>query len=107
MEMYNSVVRELLNGMINWYIGTLTDFSVSTGKMGKYYKKYLPAEIYELYAKTYSDSKYDNLWIAVFTACSLFNLAALSVSKYFSYTYRQYEEDNIIDYLNKVKDNRL
>ena len=107
MEMYNLVVRELLNGMINWYIGTLTDFSVEVGKMGRYYKKYLPSEMYELYAKTYSDSEYNNFWTAIFTACSLFNSAALSVSKYFNFIYRQHEEDNIIDYLNKVKNNSL
>ena len=107
MEMYHLVVRKLLNGMIDWYIGTLTDFSVSTGKMGKYYKKFLPSEIYALYAKTYSDSEYDNFWTAIFTTCSLFHSVALSVSKYSNFTYRQYEEDSIIEYLNKVKNNDL
>jgi aminoglycoside 6-adenylyltransferase len=103
MEMYNSVVRELLNGMIDWYIGTLTGFSVSAGKMGKYYKKYLPPEMYALYAKTYSDSDYDNLWDAVFVMCRLFHSVALSVGEHFNFTYRQHEENAIIDYLNKVK----
>lgn len=84
MEMYNLIVRRLLNGMIDWYIGTLTDFSVSTGKMGKYYKKYLPAELYGLYAKTFSDSDYNNFWVSVFTACELFSTVALSVGKYFN-----------------------
>jgi aminoglycoside 6-adenylyltransferase len=107
MEMYNNVVRSLLNGMIDWYIGTMTGFSVSTGKMGKYYKKFLPPEDYALYAKTYSDGDYGIFWAAVFTACDLFNSAALSVGKYFDFTYRQYEEDGIRDYLVKVKNNRL
>lgn len=107
MEMYNLIVRRLLNGMIDWHIGTLTDFSVSTGKMGKYYKKYLSRELYELYAKTYSDSEYSNFWFAIFIACKLFSTVALSVGKYFNFDYRQYEEDSIIDYLNKVKNDRL
>lgn len=38
MVMYNNVVREELHDMVSWYIGTLTDFSVSVGKMGKYFK---------------------------------------------------------------------
>ncbi|MEA4823305.1 MAG: aminoglycoside 6-adenylyltransferase [Clostridiaceae bacterium] len=107
MEMYNLIVRRLLNGMINWYIGTLTDFSVSTGKMGKYYKKYLPPELYGLYAKTYSDSDYNNFWASVIIACKLFNKVALSVGKYFDFHYRQYEEDSIMDYISKVRSGRL
>ena len=107
MEMYNLVVRKLLNGMIDWYIGTLTNFSVSTGKMGKYYKKYLPSKLYELYAKTYSDSDYNHFWASVFTACELFSTAALSVGKYFNFYYRKYEEDNMMDYISEVRSSSL
>ena len=107
MEMFNLVVRRLLNGMIDWYIGTLTNFSVSTGKMGKYYKKYLPPELYVLYTKTYSDSDYNNLWNAILIACKLFKTVALAVSQYFGYKYRQSEEDGIMDYLNKVRNGKL
>lgn len=107
MEMYNLVVRKLLNGMIDWYIGTRTDFSVSTGKMGKYYKKYLPSELYGLYAKTYSDSDYNNFWASIFKACELFNTVALSVGEYFNFDYRQYEEDSIMDYISKISSGGL
>lgn len=107
MEMYHVVVRKLLNGMIDWHIGTLTGFCVSAGKMGKHYKKYLPPELYELYAKTYSDSDYNNVWTAVFTACELFRTVALSVGNYFGFDYRKYEEDGIIDYLSKIRSGTL
>lgn len=107
MEMYNLVARKLLNGMIDWYIGTLTDFSVSTGKMGKYYKKYLPSELYGLYEKTYSDSDYDHFWASVFIACELFGTVALSVGRYFNFNYRKYEEKSIIDYISKIRSGRL
>jgi len=93
--------------MIEWYIGTLNDFAVSAGKMGKYYKKYLPAEIYSRYAATYSDGDYENLWKSVFAMCGLFHTVAISVGGYFDFTYRQHEEDGIIDYLNKVKNSML
>lgn len=38
MWMYNVVVRDMLHKMIDWYIGVNTDFSVSVGLSGKYYK---------------------------------------------------------------------
>ena len=81
MDMYHVVVRKQLHKMLDWYIGTLTEFAVSTGKMGRYYKKYLPAESYELYRKTYADNNYDNIWSAVFHMCHLFHHSASAVSE--------------------------
>ena len=52
MWMYNVVVRNMLVKMIEWYIGINTDFSLSAGKMGKYFKKYLSKELYEMYSMT-------------------------------------------------------
>lgn len=107
MEMLNNYVRNGLNIMTDWYIGAENDFKVSAGKMGKYYKKYLPEELYKMYAATYSDSDYDNIWRAVFTACALFRRLAEAVAEKFGYTYNISEDENIIDYMKKVKNNLL
>jgi len=103
MEMYNLIVRTLMNKMVDWYIGVKTDFSVSTGKMGKFYKKYLPPELYDLYAKTYSDSDYNNMWTAVFTACEMFRITALEVGYHFDFIYNEHWDKSITDYLYKVR----
>ena len=50
MGMLNHYVRDMLNEMVQWHIGIKTHFSVSTGKMGKYFKKYLSSELYGQYA---------------------------------------------------------
>jgi len=97
----------MLNQIIEWYIGIKNDFSVSSGKMGKYFKKYLPSMIYEQYMKTYSDSDYNNLWTAVFTACDLFRNIALQIADYFGYIYNKQEDESMMMYLNKVKNNEL
>ncbi|PKM63275.1 MAG: aminoglycoside adenylyltransferase [Firmicutes bacterium HGW-Firmicutes-21] len=103
MEMFNHYIRDMLNQMVDWYIGIKTNFSVSSGKMGKYYKRHLSSHLYDMYAKTYSDSDYDNLWAAVFTACELFRVIATSVAEHFSFTYNKDEEIGIMKYLNWVK----
>lgn len=105
MWMYNVVVRDMLVRMIEWYIGINTDFSVSAGKLGKYFKKYLPSELYEMYSKTYSDSDYNNFWAAIFKACDLFRIVALNISEHFGYNYNQSEDTNMTEYLIKVKSN--
>lgn len=103
MWMFNVVVRDMLIKMLEWHIGINTNFSVSAGKKGKYFKNYLPDEFYKMYSKTYSDSNYNNLWESVFKACELFRNIALIVSKHFGYTYNKSEDINMMEYLRKCK----
>lgn len=105
MWMFNVPVRNMLVKMIEWYIGINTNFSVSAGKLGKFFKKYLPNEFYEMYSKTYCDSDYNNFWTAVFKACELFRTIAKIVSENFGYTYNQNEDINMTGYLTKIKNN--
>jgi aminoglycoside 6-adenylyltransferase len=105
MEMYNCVVRSDLKDMICWYIGINTGFSVSAGKLGKYFKKFLPRELYAMYAKTYTDSNYENFWEAIFIACELFRNIASAVADYLGYTYNWQDDENIATYLKRVKNN--
>ena len=51
MCMYDRFLRDMLFEMINWYIGIKTDFTISVGKCGKHFKKYLEAEIWDMTSK--------------------------------------------------------
>ena len=103
MEMYEQIVRNELNSMIGWYIGTLTDFSVSAGKMGKYYKRYLPENVYQMVKETYSDGNYDHLWKSMFIAIECFELIAKDVGCYLNVAYNQKDHQNMVKYLNDFK----
>lgn len=103
MNMYLRVVHEKLESMIGWYIGAQNDYLVSVGMWGKYYKKYLPHNLYDIYVKTYSDADYDNLWNAIFSACDLFRTIAPIVGNLLGYGYSKQEEDGMMNYLLKVK----
>lgn len=103
MQMYNFYIRDMLDKMIEWHIGVSNDFSVSSGKMGKYFKKFLSAELYDMYVKTYSDGNSGNLWEAVFMMCRLFRIAALSVAAGMGFSYNEDEEKGMLDYMNKVR----
>ncbi len=106
-EMFDHYVRDMLNQMVSWYIGITHDFAVSSGKMGKYFKRYLPAELYEMYAATYSDASYDNFWKSIFAAGDLFRDLAESVAKELDFQYNKSEDENIIRYLLDVKNKRF
>jgi aminoglycoside 6-adenylyltransferase len=105
MRMYNEIVHKELDKMIEWYIGTKTGFTVTSGMWGKYFKKYLPTELYELYAKTYSG--FDALWQSVFSACELFRTAASDVGRYFGYVYNKSDDDNMTEYLMKMMNHEI
>jgi len=102
MNMLNKEVRGELHLMIEWYIGTQNGFDLSTGKDGKYFKRYLNVEIYKKYTETYSDSNYKNIWVAIFTMCDLFHTLATAVAKHFDFVYEQSEEDGMREYLNMI-----
>jgi aminoglycoside 6-adenylyltransferase len=103
MWMYNVVVRENLEKMIEWHIGIKHNFKLSVGKQGKYFRKYMSMELYQMYKTTFSDSEYKNIWLAVFKACDLFHIIASNVSEYFGFEYNENEEKSITEYLNWVK----
>lgn len=107
MYMLNCVVRPELHCMIDWYIGILHGFNLSTGKQGKFYKKYLPPGLYEKYSATYSGSDYTEMWRAVDTMCDLFHTLATAVADRFGFSYRQDEEDGIKKYLKMVKEHNF
>lgn len=107
MSMLQQYVRDMLNQMVEWYIGIQTEFGLSAGKMGKYYSKYLPAGLYQKYEATYCDSNYSNMWKAVFTACELFHTLAEAVASHFGYCYNEMEEKAMLDYLHKVREHKF
>ena len=96
-------VRNNLHEMINWYIGIQHNFSVSTGKDGKFFKKFLSSEMYVKYAATYPDSNYDNIWKAIDIMCEMFPPFAKSVAAHFGFIYHQDEEDGMREYLKLVR----
>ncbi|MCC3357226.1 aminoglycoside 6-adenylyltransferase [Bacillus sp. REN16] len=102
-QMFEVVIRERLDEMISWWIGCETDFKISVGKMGKYFKKYLPETYWKMYKKTYSDHDYDHFWNSIFITCGLFSTIAKEVADHLSFTYTGEDDHNMSEYLIHVR----
>lgn len=102
-EMFDSIIRSRLNDMVSWWIGLKNDFKVSAGKMGKYFKKYLPESYWTMYEKTYSDSNKDKVWDAMFVAGDLFRILGKEVGEHFGFNYPIKEDENMTRYLKAVR----
>ena len=101
--MQDRVLRDELHDMICWYIGMQTDFKVSAGKLGKYFKCYLSAEQYRKFTHTYTDSNYDHIWQALFAMGELFRELARAVAPSFGFVYPQRDDDEMTGYLRRVR----
>lgn len=102
-QMFESVIRVRLDEMVSWWIGSQYNFQVSTGKMGKYFKKFLPESYYEMYKETYSDSNYDHFWYSLFVTCELFRSLAKDIAEHLSFTYSIDDDKKMMKYLKHVR----
>lgn len=100
-------VRDMLMRMLEWYAGMNHDFRISTGKCGKYFKKYLPEDIYERFLKTYPTADTEAMWEAAFETLYLFGDVAREVAAKLEFTYNVAEEKGIEDYMEQVRNGEL
>ena len=103
MDHLNFWIRTELINMLSWYVGTLTDFSCSVGKCGKYLDKYLPEDIWKRFLKTYPIAEVDSISEAVFVMCELFEELGKKLSDEFGFYYNEEEAKNSFMFLKKVK----
>lgn len=90
-DMTNYHVRTELITMLNWKVGILTDWTVSTGKSSKYLYRWLPEKDWQMLLSTYFDGNIDNAWNAVFNMCELFEDAARYVAENLGFKYNEEE----------------
>ena len=101
--MLDEVVRSQLMKMLDWYIGVRTGFATNPGKMGKYYRKYLEPELWELLLETFADADFDHTWEALFRMGELFSKLAVVVADQFGFDYPQGDDRRVSAHLRHVR----
>ncbi|KRG14939.1 aminoglycoside adenylyltransferase [Virgibacillus soli] len=102
-EMMDVPVRNMLMQMLEWRIGIDTDFSVSAGKSGKYFKHYLDPETWKHFVETYPDGEYDNMWKSLFRMGDLFRTSAQKVANHFKFEYPESDDAKVTAHLQHVR----
>jgi aminoglycoside 6-adenylyltransferase len=105
-EMLENTVRKMFMKIIEWFIGTNTNFSVSFGKGGKFIKKYLTANEYNTILTTYSDFKPENIWTSLFVMTDQFSEFAVHVAEKLNIKYNFCEQENTLNYLRQKYNDR-
>lgn len=102
--MLDEIVRTQLMMLLTWYIGMQTDFQYNPGKQGKYFQKYLEADIWEKLLRTYTGADCEHNWTALFAMADLFRSIALQVAERFALEYPDEEYQRVLSYLGQIKD---
>ncbi|MDO5656685.1 MAG: AadS family aminoglycoside 6-adenylyltransferase [Flavobacteriaceae bacterium] len=102
--MSESVIRtEYLTPLIEWYIAEKHDFTITTNKHGRLFKKYLPTEIWNKIEKTFSAHEIPENWSALFAMADLVSQMGRYLAIKLNYIYPTEVEKNIRNYLLHVK----
>jgi aminoglycoside 6-adenylyltransferase len=101
--MFDVVVRDCMVKMLAWYVGINHDWCINTGKVGRWLKDYLPAEIWEEFASTYAGADYSEIWDALIRAGRLTRKVGIELADKLGYEYPLEEDRNVMEYLNKVR----
>ena len=78
-------------------------FSPVPGKLGKYLKGQLDAELWALLERTYSDSQLDNIWEELFSMDDLFRQIAKDVAHCFQFNYPEQDDIKVSNYVRHVR----
>ena len=101
--MLDHFARSQLHRMLAWHIGSKTGFSRNLGKFGKYYRRYLEPEVWNMLERTYADGTCNGLWEALFAMCDLFRVASTSIAQQFGYEYPSSDDQNVTAHLRHVR----
>ncbi|WP_248930625.1 aminoglycoside 6-adenylyltransferase [Paenibacillus hamazuiensis] len=103
MDHLNMVVRPMLIKMLEWKVGIDTNFSLSTGKNGKYLEKHLPKQTWLALLSTYPEGTYEGVWNALFVAMDLFRSTAKEVAELLNFEYPLDDDRKVTAYLIQVQ----
>ncbi len=85
--MLDDIMRPQLLQMLTWHIGVKTQFQCNPGKMGKYFRRYLEPEVWELLLQTFAAGTYEATWDALFSMGELFRRVAVPLAAHFGFDY--------------------
>lgn len=92
------ILHKKIQKLVEWYIGCKYDFKVNTGVVGRYMKRYLSKDEYQLIKDTYSGTKPEETKQALLKSFEAVHYFGEFVARRLDFTYPQKHEDDMYDY---------
>ncbi|MFH0770725.1 MAG: aminoglycoside 6-adenylyltransferase [Candidatus Peregrinibacteria bacterium] len=105
--MFDSIIRfNYFQQMIEWYIGMQHDWSVSTNKFGRYFKRYLDRNTWAELESTFAGADIEDNWKAFFNMVKLFRRLAREVASTLNYEYPEQTDRDVTGWYQKVRETK-
>jgi aminoglycoside 6-adenylyltransferase len=101
--MLDVIVRQRMVTLLSWYVGMKNDWSVNTGKAGRWLEKLLPNDIWNSYINTYAGNSYEENWDALVEVGRLTRMIGIALAEHLSIEYPVADDLSVDDYLKKVR----
>jgi aminoglycoside 6-adenylyltransferase len=101
--MQEVVVRDAMNKMINWYIGMTFDWKINPGAFGKWFKKYLSPELWDIVSNTYPGVSSADIWNSLFESGRLIRMIGSELAKHLGCKYPIEEDKRVTEYLKRLR----
>jgi len=96
-------LRPKLITMLNWKVGLVHGWEISTGKAGKYLPRYLSAEMLQRVYATYPTGNTEGIWQALFAMEALVHEIALEVTAAYGYHFDTTQRENSVNFVEHIR----
>lgn len=102
--MFDVILIDCIRKILSWYLGTSYNWSINSGKCGKWFKRYLQEDVYKDFAALYPGACYEDIWHCLFKAGEFIRRIGTEVAEKLGYDYPINDDINVTEYLKRVKD---
>lgn len=99
----SSIRFSYLQKVIEWYIGIHHNWSVSTNKYGRWFKRYLDADTWAELEATFAGADIEDNWKAFFKTTAFFRKLAKSVGESLGYPYPSTLDKDVTAYHQSIR----
>lgn len=102
--MSESILRiDYLVQILEWHIASEHNWNITTNKYGRYFKRYLSADQWQQVERTFSGSRLEDNWNALFAFADVVHYYGTRLAEKLGYTYPLAHELNVRKYLEHTR----
>lgn len=97
-KLMEQVLKEKIQKLLEWFIGLKHNFKVNTGLAGRYFKRYLTVDEWEMLLRTFPDSNKDNCAKALLASFDLVRYLGTYIARELDFLYPKKHEEDMLNY---------
>ncbi len=101
-QLYDVYFMNSLRKLLSWHAAIEKDWKLNVGKAGKWFRRFLPEELYEEFISLYSRADYKEQWEKLLKAGSFIRKLGQDLSGKLGYVYPLQDDLNVSEYIRRI-----